>query len=172
MKEDIDRLAEFGIAPQWIAERGLCRHPEAEELVLAEVGADGREHYLIPAAACAWQAMQQAAAADGIELFIVSAHRGVERQAAIVRRKLEAGEALADILQVCAPPGYSEHHSGRAIDIGTPEASSLNVEFETTPAFAWLMAQAGNYGFRLSYPAGNAQGYVYEPWHWCWHATP
>ncbi|MBN8502122.1 MAG: D-alanyl-D-alanine carboxypeptidase family protein, partial [Sphingomonadales bacterium] len=119
----------------------------------------------------AWKMMKQAAATEGIEVFIISAHRSIERQAAIVRRKLDAGEALTSILQVCAPPGYSEHHSGRAVDIGTPEAQSLTVDFESTPAFAWLMANASGYGFRLSYPISNPQGYIYEPWHWCWHTT-
>lgn len=169
MNDCAELLAELGISLQLIVERGLCVHPEAGDLVIAEIDAAGREHSLIPAAAVAWQALKQAAAADGVDLFIVSAHRSIVRQAELVRRKLDAGQTIDDILLICAPPGYSEHHSGRAIDVGNPDVPPLVVEFERTPAFAWLTAHAGTFGFRLSYPPGNAQGFTYEPWHWYWY---
>ena len=66
-----------------------------------------------------------------------------------------------------APPGCSEHHTGRAVDIGTPHCKVLDEEFEQTEAFDWLVRFAGKFGFRLSYPRGNSCGYAYEPWHWC-----
>lgn len=108
---------------------------------------------------------------DGVSLFIVSAFRSIERQAEIVRRKLDAGETIQEVLTVCAPPGFSEHHTGRAVDVSTPGTPPLEVEFDGTPAFAWLMEQANDFGFHLSYPKGNPQGYQYEPWHWCFHGA-
>lgn len=161
-------LERAGIAPELIARRGLREYEEATELELVETGADGRAFLLVPEAARAWRALRAAASADGVHLHIVSAYRSVERQIELIQRKLARGDALADILAVVAPPGFSEHHTGRAVDVGCPEAAPLERDFERTPAFCWLQARAGEFGFLLSYPEGNAQGYQYEPWHWCY----
>lgn len=143
-------------------------HPEAECLVVAETGDDGREHRLIPAAAAAWGELSGAARREGVTIRIVSAFRSIERQAEIIRHKLARGLPLDEILRVSAPPGYSEHHSGRAVDVTTDDAPALDVEFERTVAFHWLSAHADRYCFRLSYPQRNPHGYAYEPWHWCY----
>ncbi|MFZ6758069.1 M15 family metallopeptidase [Undibacterium sp. Ji50W] len=158
----------FVIPPQLIQQRGLIEQDEAQELVLAETGEDGREYLLTPAANQAWQAMKTAAMQDGIALLMISAFRSIARQTDIIRDKLAAGMVLQDILLVCAPPGYSEHHTGRAIDIATPEDPELEISFDTTPAFAWLQVNASRFGFHLSYPPGNSSGFQYEPWHWCY----
>ncbi len=150
-----------------IAGRGLQLHPEAGELEIAEIGADGREHRLTPQATAQWLRMKAAAQADGIEMFIVSAFRSVERQTQIIQNKINAGRTLADILSASAPPGYSEHHTGRAIDIGTAESESLSLAFGDSDAFSWLQKHAHEFGFVMSYPPGNSSGYQYEPWHWC-----
>lgn len=163
------RLAELGIDVSTLAARGLVCHAEPAVLVEADRNEAGRVFELIPAAAAAWQAMREAAAADGVVLQLVSAYRSIARQHDIVAAKLARGQTLADILQVSAAPGFSEHHSGRAIDIGTPGSPVLEEVFETTAAFAWLVQHAANFGFALSYPRGNPDGYLYEPWHWCWH---
>ena len=166
---DAALLAALGIAPAWLQARGLVAHEEARELVLADVSAEGREFQLQPAAARAWQAMQQAAAADGVELVLESAFRSVARQAELLRAKLAAGVRIEEALRLIAPPGASEHHTGRAVDIGTPGSVALQESFEDSWAFVWLQQHAGRFGFTLSYPRGNAQGYAYEPWHWCWN---
>ena len=165
-------LGLFGITGAYLQQRGLRLYDEARELVLADTGADGRECLLTPAAAQAWRAMQSAAGADGITLVLESAFRSVARQVEILQAKLAAGQALADVLLLVAPPGCSEHHTGRAVDIGTPGSMALREAFETTTAFAWLRANAGQHGFVMSYPRGNAQGYSYEPWHWCFQGPP
>ena len=77
---------------------------------------------------------------------------------------------MAEILQVNAAPGYSEHHGGEALDIGTPGEPPAEESFETTPAFAWLSQHAARHGFSLSYPRDNPHGIVYEPWHWRFRA--
>lgn len=76
---------------------------------------------------------------------------------------------MEDILRVNAAPGFSEHHTGRAIDIGTVDSPVLEEEFENTSAYRWLQANAQRFGFQLSYPRGNAAGIIFEPWHWCYH---
>ena len=150
-----------------IKARSLILQPEAEELVVAELGDNGREHLLVPAAANAWRELSSAARADGVTLKIVSAFRSVARQAEIVRGKLARGLSLDAILCVSAPPGYSEHHSGRAVDVTTEGTPPLELEFEETPAFQWLSSNAHQFGFALSFPRQNPYGYAYEPWHWC-----
>ena len=90
-------LASLQISPDAFASRALPLCQEAEILVVAELGLDGREHLLVPAAADAWRAMRAAARADGLEIRIVSAFRGLGRQAEIVRRKLARGLSPKEI---------------------------------------------------------------------------
>ena len=159
-------FAELGIAARLPRERGLPAFAEARRLAFAGLGTDGRDKFLAPAAAAAWQRMQRAARARGVELLLVSAFRSYDFQTKLLRDKLARGMTLAEILRVNAPTGYSEHHTGRAIDIGTPGCPPLEEKFEETAAFRWLAANARRHGFAMSYPRDNAQGYVYEPWHW------
>lgn len=160
-------LATLGISPALIAQKRLPPYAVAEELVVAEVDADGREYLLTPEASRAWAAMKQAAAQDQVVIEIVSAFRDLERQSAIIRAKLERGMAIDKILTLSAPPGYSEHHTGRAVDINTPGCIATEEMFEDTDAFRWLSVYAERFGFALSYPRGNVTGFIYEPWHWC-----
>ena len=159
----------LGISSEFLAARCFSECQEASDLEVVEVGSDGKEHLLVPVAASAWRSLKAAALTDGVSLFIVSAFRSIDRQVEIVRRKLEAGASVEEVLSVCAPPGFSEHHTGCAVDVSTPGSPILQVEFEQTHAFAWLGAHAAEFGYYLSYPAGNHFGYQYEPWHWCFN---
>jgi D-alanyl-D-alanine carboxypeptidase len=161
---------QLGIAPEVLQHKSLCIFDEATELVDVETAADGRIWQLTPEAAQAWRAMQSAALADGIELKIASAYRASSRQVELIERKLSLGQSIDDILQVLAPPGCSEHHTGRAVDIYQPGGPVVEEAFETTHAFQWLTEHAQRFGFSLSFPRDNPFGYVYEPWHWCWQA--
>lgn len=160
---------ELGISSEFLAARHLSECQEASCLDVAEMSASGKEHLLIPAAASAWRNLKATALEEGVSLFIVSAFRSIDRQTEIVRRKLEAGVPIEEVFAVCAPPGFSEHHSGRAVDVSTPGSPVLQVEFEQTLAFAWLGARAAEFGYYLTYPVGNHFGYQYEPWHWCFN---
>lgn len=164
-------LASLGVAFGPLAARSLVVQPEAKELCVAETGSDGKEHLLTPIAAHAWRVLSKSAASDGVCIRIVSAFRSVERQAEIVRSKLERGLSLDAILAVSAPPGFSEHHSGRAVDVTTDGVRPLELEFEHTDAFRWLSRNADRFGFVLSFPPDNRYGYAYEPWHWCFKAA-
>jgi D-alanyl-D-alanine carboxypeptidase len=156
----------LGIAPALLAGRVLTLCPEAEQLRVVQRDEDGREHRLEPAAAAAWLRLRDAAAADGVRMHLVSAFRSFDYQVELIRRKLALGLAIADICRASACPGYSEHHTGRAVDIDTPDGPGLSERFELTEAFGWLLRNAAAHGFALSYPRGNAAGYIYEPWHW------
>lgn len=160
-------LDTLGISMDFITPRRLPLHEEAQTLVMVETDRDGREFQLTPEAALAWREMKQAAREDEVIIEIVSAFRSIERQIDIIRAKLERGLPMQTILTLSAPPGYSEHHTGRAVDINTPGCEATEEPFEDTAAFCWLTTHAGRFGFTLSYPRGNAFGFIYEPWHWC-----
>jgi D-alanyl-D-alanine carboxypeptidase len=130
---------------------------------------DGKPVPLTPRAAAAWRCMVAAAAHDGAKLLPISGYRSVARQARLIRKKLAAGQSITDILRLVAAPGCSEHHTGRAIDVGSPEDCALDEDFARTAEFRWLKRHAARFGFHLSYPRKNAHGIGYEPWHWCWH---
>jgi D-alanyl-D-alanine carboxypeptidase len=139
---------------------------EATELVSIGVDIYGREQRLTPQAAAAWNEMRAAAERDGEIVQIVSAFRSVDYQKGIIQRKLAAGQSWEQILRVSALPGFSEHHTGRTIDVTTPGCKVLEEEFENTAAFRWLARRAGEFGFVMTYPRGNKFGVAYEPWHW------
>jgi zinc D-Ala-D-Ala carboxypeptidase len=163
-------LRSLGIPDDYGSARRLRVRPEARRIVSVGPSFDGADVKLAPAAARAWNRMRNAAAAAGVVLEPISGFRSIERQAEIVREKLAGGAAIEAILRVVAAPGYSEHHTGRAIDIGTPDEPPLVEGFADTPAFRWLRRHAGKFGFSLSFPGGNPHGISYEPWHWC-HRT-
>ncbi len=161
----------LGVPRDYGRTRGLRQLREPVRLVFVGHDIQQRAQWLTPRAARAWLRMHMAAASAGVELQIVSAFRGVEYQLGIVRRKLERGLSMHEILRVSAAPGYSEHHSGRALDVTAPGFAALEEEFENSSAFAWLSANAQRHGFHLSYPRDNPHGIAYEPWHWCWQSA-
>lgn len=148
-------------------ESRMPRYEEAREL--RSVGQDihGRAALLTPMASDSWIKMRAAGERDGVNLQLISTFRSIARQTEILAAKLASGIAWAEILAVNAYPGFSEHHTGRAVDIGSPACPALAEQFADTPEFAWLQANAGQFRFALSYPPGNPSGIAYEPWHWC-----
>jgi D-alanyl-D-alanine carboxypeptidase len=164
MLENVFR--ELGIPADYGRERGLPRFVEAPALVDVGENIVGRMQRLAPAAAERWSEMSDAAAGDQVTLLIVSGFRSVDYQAGLIRRKLAAGQPIAQILQVNAAPGYSQHHTGLAIDVATTGSRPLTEEFEHTAAFSWLVENAATFGFSMTYPRDNRFGFIYEPWHW------
>lgn len=69
-----------------------------------------------------------------------------------------------------APAGYSEHHTGYGVDIhdGPGPRQMPKTPFQDRPAFAWLAEHASEFDFENSFPKGNVQGVMFEPWHWRW----
>ena len=158
--------AELGIPPDYGA--GGCPPAFVEALELVEVGPNliGRIQRLTPAAAGRWRAMVKTAAVDGVTLLLVSGFRSVDYQAGLIRKKIEAGQGIEQILAVNAAPGFSEHHTGKAVDIATPGSRPLTEDFESSEAFEWLGRRAAEFGFSMTYPRDNPWGFIYEPWHW------
>lgn len=118
-------------------------------------------------AAIAFIAMKQAAKKEGIYLQPISGFRSIKEQNylfyKVAKQRRQTWEKRA---KVSAPPGYSQHHTGFAIDI-----NSLNQSFANTKTYAWLLNNAAKYGFHLSFNKNNSQGVSFEPWHWAWHGS-
>jgi D-alanyl-D-alanine carboxypeptidase len=126
------------------------------------------------AAATATERLFAAAGRAGIRLASNSTYRPYDDQQRIYaadRKRL--GVAGAD--RLTARPGYSEHQTGLAIDIGSASGHcDLDPCFATTPQGRWLAAEAWRYGFVLRYPAGEEQvtGIEFEPWHYRYVGVP
>lgn len=166
-----ERLDALGLdADAYAARSGLALVAEPGTLTFAGVDRYRRPLWLERAAARGWRNLAAAALRDGVVLEAISGYRSHDYQLGIFERKLARGLAVDEILTVNAAPGFSEHHSGRAIDIASPGEPAAEESFERTGAFAWLRQHAAGYGFVMSYPRENPHGIVYEPWHWCYRA--
>ncbi|MDO5480146.1 MAG: M15 family metallopeptidase [Candidatus Saccharibacteria bacterium] len=113
----------------------------------------------------------QAALLDrGIDIYLDSVYRSVDDQIALWNYfEQEYGEDYCK--QYVAVPGYSEHHTGLAIDICiTVDGEYVNdndVMLAQTDLFNEVHALMPQFGFILRYPKGKEDitGYSYEPWH-------
>ncbi len=112
--------------------------------------------------------MRDEAKKDGIYLVFLSGYRSINLQNDIFYSlKSIRNQEAAERARVSAPPGYSEHSTGFAIDIGdaTQRETDFETDFENTDAFRWLIKNAAKFHFKLSFNKDNK--YIdYEPWHW------
>jgi D-alanyl-D-alanine carboxypeptidase len=126
------------------------------------------ERQVRPDNAAALKVMADAAKADGITLTLESGYRSYNFQVNLYNHYVSVqGKAVAD--SQSARPGYSEHQTGLAADLGGITKPSCNVEqcFTDTPEGKWLAANAYKYGYVIRYPVDKTPvtGYEYEPWH-------
>ena len=125
----------------------------------------GNGHQMRAEAAAALQQMFGDAAAQGLRLNVDSAYRSYTyQQNTFASGVARLGEAQA--LRGIAKPGYSEHQSGLAADIGGG-GCEIDPCFATTAQGRWVAENAYRYGFVIRYPDGaeGVTGYRYEPWH-------
>jgi len=112
--------------------------------------------------------MREEAKMDGIYLVFLSGYRSINLQNDIFYSlKSIRNQEASERARVSAPPGYSEHSTGFAIDIGdaTQRHTDFETDFENTEAFRWLIKNAAKFHFKLSFNKDNK--YIdYEPWHW------
>ena len=122
-----------------------------------------------PVAKAALVKMLEAGKVAGYEYDAFSGFRSYEYQTTLYNRYVNRdGKENAD--RYSARPGYSEHQTGLAFDIGEKGRQDLwlTAEFGETPAGQWLMNNAHHYGFILRYPLGKEHitGFMYESWHY------
>ena len=102
---------------------------------------------------------------SGHNLAIISSYRSFGTQQTTYNNYVAIdGQAKADTYS--ARPGYSEHQTGLAADLGNG-ACNLEICFGDSPAGKWLAVNSYKYGFIIRYPADKTTvtGYQYEPWH-------
>lgn len=165
--------AALGIPPDYARTRSLDLQAPPPFWIEDGLDLQGRPVRLEPSASRAFHALTRAARDRGIVPVVVSSYRSLEHQARLVRQALGRGQPLASVLSRIAPPGFSEHHSGRAVDLSAAgEPEPLTEAFEGTAFYLWLTEEATRFGFALSYPRNNRAGFIYEPWHWAYRADP
>ena len=163
-------LTQLGIPESYGSDPPRPTYTAATDLVDVGPNIVGAAQRLAPRAATAWQAMRARAQDDSVELLLVSGFRSLERQAQLIRHKLDRGMALTEILATNAAPGYSQHLTGCAVDLATTGCPPLVAAFEDTDAFRWLTRNARAFGFVMPYDRDNACGFAFEPWHWYYGA--
>lgn len=126
------------------------------------------EEHVSAVMAPALEAMVAAAKQQGLNLNLQSGYRSYQFQVDLYNQYVQSeGQAEADTFS--ARPGYSEHQTGLAADLGGTSDPTCNVAqcFANTSEGKWLAANAYLYGFIIRYPKSfeNITGYEYEPWH-------
>lgn len=126
------------------------------------------EKYVRADTATALQKLVSDASDQGVHFNLQSGYRSYQFQVDLYNSYVkQQGKSAAD--SQSARPGYSEHQTGLAADLGGTSDPSCNVEdcFADTVEGKWLAVNAHTYGFIIRYPADKVSvtGYIYEPWH-------
>ena len=113
----------------------------------------------------AYQEMQNDMQKEKLNIRIISAYRSFTYQENLYNNYLKS-DSKEKVDTYSARPGYSEHHTGLAIDVDNAKFD-FN-KFYLTNEFVWMQDNAYKYGFILRYPKDkeNITGYAYEPWHY------
>lgn len=149
---------------------------DPEQMMLVASYATGkyqRFESLHPEAAKALMRMIYAARDDGVWIVPVSGFRTLEKQKRLFQAQVERLGSEKKAAEVSAPPGYSEHHTGFAIDLtdGKYPKKDITNYFQKTEAYDWLTKNANRFDYELSFPRNNSQGISFEPWHWRYIGT-
>lgn len=147
------------------------RESDIENMMIISSYAQGenqRFERLAPEVAIALMQLIYAARDDGVWIVPVSGFRSTDYQSELFDNQTQKRGSEKAAAKSSAPPGYSEHHTGYAIDLtdGNFPQQDITEQFAATEAFKWLKIHAREFGFELSFPENNSQGVSYEPWHW------
>jgi D-alanyl-D-alanine carboxypeptidase len=164
-----------GIWPVGFGHHAATEASPAELALIADFALpDGKRRrvWLHQTAALAFRRMRAAAAADGVHLLPLSGFRDVAYQRSLFVQAVFRYGGEAQAAWLVAAPGYSEHHTGRAVDIIDRDALGGAPGLGPSRATRWLEAHAIEFGFEQSFPPRNAQGVAHEPWHWRYVGEP
>ncbi len=124
----------------------------------------GKSVKLVKEAADAFKELSAAAKALEYNIIGMSGYRTYAYQESLYNRYLQ-NDTKENVDTYSARPGYSEHHTGLALDVQTDTVSFSN--FGQTSEFEWLIDNAHLYGFVIHYTEDNRwiTGYMPEEWH-------
>lgn len=152
---------------------GHLPYPPAAQNQMMIVASYATEEYqrfesLDPEAGRALMKLIYAARDEGVWVVPVSGFRTIERQQKLFQDQIKRRGSAEAAAKVSAPAGYSEHHTGFAVDLADGQFPKQDVtyQFENTDAYRWLKNHAQEFGFEMSFTSNNSQGLSYEPWHW------
>lgn len=134
-----------------------------EDLVWSGYGVKNHRKYLIhKQAKPALDEMIKTAKKDGVTLKPNSIFRSVNRQKQIIEHKLKTQKPY-DVYHISSPAGYSEHHTGLAVDF-----NSIDSTFDRSSAYRWLLKNAEKFGFEQTFTQEYSEwsGVSEESWHW------
>lgn len=130
-----------------------------------------------PETVIAFRTMQDSALSDGFNLVVTSAFRGIVSQEEIFERNgglpfvyyncQTYGRISIALLPLSVmPPGFSEHHTGRALDLMGADGALLDINAPSVMG-RWVAENAHRYGFIVRYTEANSHitGVICEPWH-------
>ncbi len=156
----------YTVPPRWVGKKldsSLIADPQKLVRLPEELSFEDSRIYVTRATRDAFVKMAAAAKKDSILLTADSGYRSASFQRRIFRRRMAEGKTFEQVAAFVAPPGYSQHETGRALDLVPSEA-----RFAHTKTYEWLKKHAGEFGFVESIPEPpKGSGYWYwEAWHW------
>jgi len=154
----------YPVTSRWCGRRidsSMIADPSTLVPLPQELALEDRRIYVLPQVREALVKMAADAKIDGAKILVASGFRSVRYQRELIQKRLDRGQRIQTIFRYVAPPGYSEHHTGRALDL-----SPGGVVFGETRAYRWLKENAGDYGFVESIPQDSTNDEDWEPWHW------
>ena len=154
----------------WMLRLASVAHPLPEGFVqpsVTSIDSQGRE--IDSRIVGAYNSLVNAAKADGINLYPISAFRPHSTQVSLFNARVERArnegysDPVAEAARHVAKPGTSEHELGLAIDFNSVDEEN----FKNTAEAKWLAAHCAEYGFVIRYPEDkeSVTGIIYEPWH-------
>jgi D-alanyl-D-alanine carboxypeptidase len=158
---------------------GHYPYNEANQSRLTIIGSYAQEpyqrfEYFDKEAGKALMKLIYAARDEGVWIVPVSGFRDLEKQKLLFETQVEKKGSESAAAKVSAPSGYSEHHTGYAIDLSDGQFPKQDItnEFVNTKAYRWLTLHAKGFGFEMSFPQNNPDGVMFEPWHWRFIGNP
>lgn len=136
----------------------------AEDLVWSGYGGKNEENKLIHKDVKEpLQTLVKAAAKDKVALYPSSIFRSVRLQDTIIKRKIRQKQPPKTIYHTSSPAGYSEHHTGYAVDF-----APIDAKFAKGKGYKWLMEHAHEYGWEQTFTKEYSEksGVSEESWHW------
>lgn len=153
----------YTIPPPWKGNRLTA--PEFDysdfRLIPVKYTHNGSKIYILNTAHQSLVSLLQAAEKEGVFLKVESAYRSETYQKSIFKRMLAKGRTFDDIVRYVAPPGYSQHVLGTAVDF-----FPSNWRFADKIDCTWLKENGRRFGFEETYPQFNPMKRPWEPWHW------
>lgn len=153
----------YEVPEPWAGNRLFPTKRNLDELtqIPPEFALNSSEIYILAGAYESFIEMLAKAHEDGIELLAESAYRSINYQNRIFVRRMKQGHTFEETCRYVAPPGYSQHMLGTAIDFSPSDWS-----FAESPQYQWLQENGADFGFEETYSRNNRYHISWESWHW------